>query len=86
MLAMVLAVLMVLTVTGCSGNSATEDVVASHGDRSVSGALYMRFFMDAYAMADTYKDDPEADLLRATVEGIPAVETWCRLQKLIEAK
>ena len=74
MLAMVLAVLMVLTIAGCSGSKNADNVVATLGDRSVSGELYTRFMMDAYTLADTYKDDPTANLMDTTVEGVPAAE------------
>ncbi|MBP0963345.1 MAG: hypothetical protein J6Q99_03520 [Oscillospiraceae bacterium] len=74
MLAMVLAVLMVVTIAGCAGSKKTDNDVATLGDRSVSGELYTRFMMDAYTLADTYKDDPAANVLDTTVEGIPAAE------------
>lgn len=73
-LAMVLVVLMVLTIAGCSGSKSDDNIVAALGDRSVSGELYTRFMMDAYTLADTYKDNPEVDVLETTVEGIPAAE------------
>ncbi len=74
MLAVALAVLMVLTIAGCSGSKEAKNIVATYGENSVNGALYMRFLLDAYTLADTYKDDPEADVLDTTVEGIPAGE------------
>jgi len=77
MLAMVLAVMMVFAITGCSGSKEADDVVATCGDRSMSGALYMRFLLDAYTLADTYKDDPAANVMETTVEGVPASE-WMK--------
>lgn len=80
MLALALAVLMVLAMAGCSNNQlskADDGVVASCGDRTMNGALYMRFLLDAYTLADTYKDDQNAMVLDTTVEDIPAGE-WIR--------
>jgi len=75
MLALMLAVMMVFAITGCSGSKAADtEVVATSGDRSMSGALYTRFLLDAYTLADTYKDDPAAEVMDTTVEGIPAAE------------
>ena len=81
MLAMMLAVLMAVTFAGCSGSQNGDGVVATLGDRSVSGELYTRFMMDAYTLADTYKDDPTADLLDTTVEGVPAAEWIAKTTK-----
>lgn len=75
MLAMMLAVMMVFALAGCSGSKAANtETVATYGEHSMSGALYTRFLLDAYTLADTYKDDPEADVMDTTVEGIPADE------------
>ena len=73
-LAVGLAVILVFTFAACSGSKASDQAVATCGDRSVSGGLYMRFLLDAYTLADTYKDDPDAEVLDTTVEGIPAAE------------
>lgn len=75
MLALMLAVMMVFALTGCSDTLADDtDVVATYDDLSMNGILYTRFLLDAYTLADTYKDDPAADVLDTTVEGIPAAE------------
>ncbi|MBR5559619.1 MAG: hypothetical protein IKU72_05180 [Oscillospiraceae bacterium] len=77
MLAMVLAVMMVLTIAGCSGSKEADGVVATCGDRSMNGALYMRFLLDAYTLADTYKEESGVNVLKTTVEGVDASQ-WIR--------
>jgi len=73
MLALALAVVMVFTLAACSGSNASKDA-ATCGESGVSGALFTRFMLDAYSLAESYKDDPEADLFSTTVEGVPASE------------
>ncbi len=75
LLAVLIAVLIVAGIfSGCASTSTTPaEGVASHGEYSIGGGLYMRFMLDAYNLATTHNTEGE-DLLSITIEDKDAAQ------------
>jgi|GEM_PF-6679709 len=75
-LGLILALAFVLTMAGCSSGGLGSDTsyVAKSGNRTVSSALYMRFLLDAYTLADSVNQDSGKALMDSTIEDKPAAQ------------
>lgn len=74
-IALLLAVLIAVSLTGCLGNLYTK--VMTIEDREISSGLYLLMQLSAYNEASNLKDDPDKDVLKQKIEGQSAT-SWIR--------